>query len=222
MNEQNGMGFLALILIIALFCGNGNGGILGGNCNNSAQTAYATADIIANRQISGGVEALQVQTANNGAAINSALRGIDDLQASFSTLNTSLCQAVNNLTQQNNQLQNNMDKCCCELKNEINASEARVVGLINAQRMEDLKNQISELKTANSALTLAASQQAQTCELKQAIASANGCCNAYGACVTGCNPCANAAATYWQNQMTQIQSQLAAILAKIPTTTTAA
>lgn len=246
-SNSGGMGFLALLLFILILGSGTCGGALWGNgANAAAQTAAMTADTMANRQISADLQGVSVAVANNGSAINYALRGIDDLQARADVLNTSLCQLGNSLSQQINQvkmetmgqfcsLSHQLADCCCATKQAVADSEARIVGLINANRMEDLKTRISALEQQNRDLTLAASQNQQTCEIIAAVRN-NGCAQApayaygygYGwpgyACCYPCNPCnpcavannVDAINTSLQTANTTLNS----ILAKIPTTTT--
>lgn len=247
-SNSGGMGFLALLLFILILGGGACGGGLWGNgANAAAQTAAMTADTMANRQISADLQGVSVAVANNGAAINYALRGIDDLQARADVLNTSLCQLGNSLSQQINQvkadtmtqfctLSHQLADCCCSTKQAIADSEARIVGLINANRMEDYKARIAALEQQNRDMTLAASQNQQTCEIIAAVRN-NGCAQApayacgygwpgyaygYGCACNPCTPCGMANNVDAINTALQTtNSTLTSILNKIPTTATA-
>ncbi len=214
MSDYNGNGwggafgceFLIVVLFLAMFSGNGWGGW--GN-NGSGQTAAETAALVQQ-------DNLRANVANNGAKLDwntqltgGAVQGIERTRDAVSALDTKICQAVNNLTQQNNQTQRQIADCCCETRHQLdnqfcatnrNITDAKndILQAMAADRLAAVTAERDNLKVALATKEAACSREEDTRTILAAIQAGRGCCN------TGCNTCCN---TGCCNQMTNTYQQ---------------
>lgn len=155
--------------------------------NAFAQLGYSNLQQFAN--LSNGLCQLGYQTQD---AVNGLSRQIADcccgVERNIDSVNYNISQGFAN---QGYQLQ----QCCCDLTNTMNANTQRVIDQISQFRMEDKNDTIAELRSQVQALNLAQSQANQNQYLLSRLQPAAvpayqvanpyasyGCCNAQAAC----------------------------------------
>lgn len=91
-----------------------------------------------------------------------------------------------------------LQQCCCDLQNTMNANTQTLLNQLNAYRMEDKNETIADLRSQVQALNLAASQQNQNRylidQLRPCPTPAYITCNpwggnTYGSCYTSATGC---------------------------------
>lgn len=196
-----GFGFDAIILLLffglmggGMWGGLGGFGAGGGALGMSSLTAVETAQMMQqdNLRATASNTNAKLDWATNIISSNAAkIEGVKDAVTNgFFAEQTQLCQLGNNL---NNAIRDNREASArefCELRHQmqvdkcetlqaISASESKILGVMQAEKIAALEARNMELKGL-------LSQNAQTAELKALIQAGQSGCNP---CGTGCNPC---------------------------------
>lgn len=213
-----GVGLLVILIFFAMFSGNGNG-FWG---NGSANTAAETASLVQQDNLRSQVSGISSRQEWQGQLLGGAVQGIERTRDAVAELDTKICQAVNNLTQQNNGLQNQIASSFCDLRHQLDTqfcqtnqniinSQNLILNTIQQNKFEAVKAENADLKTALATQAASCAREADTRAILSAIGS-NRCCNT----LPPVNP-DTAIVTALQNLNTTQQ----AILAKLSTTSTA-
>ena len=181
---NNGDGWWVLIILFALFGGWGRGGLFGGGNSCGCDGACATVG-----DIQRGFDNQGVTNKLNGLEQGLSQLGYSDLQQ-FNNVTNGFCQlgyqtqlSINDLSRQladcccENRaaiagvnynlatdtcaIQNQIQQCCCDLKETMNNNTRAITDQLNQFRMEDKNEQIAELRSQVQALNLAQSQANQ-------------------------------------------------------------
>lgn len=196
-----GFGFDAIILLLffglmggGMWGGLGGFGAGGGALGMSSLTAVETAQMMQqdNLRATASNTNAKLDWATNIISSNAAkIEGVKDAVTNgFFAEQTQLCQVTNNL---NNAIRDNREQSqreFCELRHQmqvdkcetlqaISASESKILGYMQQEKIAGLEARNMELKGQ-------LSQNAQTAQLMAAIQANQGCCNP---CATPCNPC---------------------------------
>lgn len=169
-----GIGLLVLLIFIAMFAGNGNGGLFGGR--NGGDTAAETAALVQQDNLRGQVSGISSRQEWQGQLLGGAVQGIERTRDAVAELDTKICQAVNNLTQQNNATQRQISECCCDLRHQLDTqfcqtnqnilnSQNVILNTIQQNKFEALQTENQNLKAALAVQNANCAREADTREI---------------------------------------------------------
>lgn len=171
-----------LFLIVALMFGRGNGGLFGGGNDNSSIPENAfIAGQFDYQNLSSGIRNIEnsISTLGNNAIANTTSQGeltrgavtsaSFEAQRAFADISAQMASCCCNISREIEGVRYENSKNTCEIITSANLNTRDLIeaGNMNTQRIVDMMtaNQLQELRDKNTALTLQASQQAQTANI---------------------------------------------------------